>query len=68
VGPDFADNVSGNDEWPGGPGRLRNPVRIDTYDPTNGVISGGDLYRVGGTLGIGNYFVDNEWLGNPVKE
>jgi prepilin-type N-terminal cleavage/methylation domain-containing protein len=65
AGPDFADDISGsggNDCWPGGPG-FANSVTITTYDPTNGVISGGDLIRVGGETGYGNYFINGQRLG-----
>ncbi len=57
VGPDvepknMADDTSSNDEWPWGTACI-------TYDPTNGTISNGDIYRAGGSLKEGNYVVNN---------
>jgi hypothetical protein len=41
--------VGGSDEKPGQPN-----FYLD-YDPTNGTISGGDLYRFGGAFQSGNW-------------
>lgn len=57
VGPDGAagvkagDNTSGSHTWPWGTACL-------IYDPTNGSISMGDLYRAGGALDQGDYKVN----------
>lgn len=58
--PAAADDTDGNDEWPGS-----SSFRVDTknYDPTNGTISDGDIYRAGGDLKQGNYFVDTVKFG-----
>ena len=61
-----ADDTSGNDEFPGQTGG-RGGVQLVTfltYDPTNGTISDGDIYRAGGQLNQGNYTVNGKLFGN----
>jgi type II secretion system protein G len=56
-----ADDTTNNDEWPTRvPG---SPCDLLHYDPTNGTVSKGDIYRAGGALGMGNYRVNGRPLG-----
>jgi prepilin-type N-terminal cleavage/methylation domain-containing protein len=55
--PNQADDTSGNDQFP------YTTVCIN-YDPTNGTISNGDIYRAGGALKTGTYVVDGVPLGD----
>jgi prepilin-type N-terminal cleavage/methylation domain-containing protein len=57
LGPNFLEEFDGNDQWPDGtidgtPGRVgqmfTGPICMRPYDPTNGVISDGDVHRLGG--------------------
>jgi len=57
LGPDFVEGFDGNDQWPDGiidstPGRVgqmyTGRINMRPYDPTNGVISEGDIHRMGG--------------------
>jgi prepilin-type N-terminal cleavage/methylation domain-containing protein len=57
LGPNFIEEFDGNDEWPDGvedshPGSVgqiyTGSINMRPYDPTNGVISDGDVHRVGG--------------------
>ncbi len=57
LGPDFIEGFDGNDQWPDGiydsiPGRIgqiyTGPIVMRVFDPTNGVISDGDIHRLGG--------------------
>jgi len=57
VGPNFVEEFDGNDAWPDGvidatPGKVgemyTGPIVMRVYDPTNGVISDGDVVRLGG--------------------
>ncbi|MDX2177031.1 MAG: prepilin-type N-terminal cleavage/methylation domain-containing protein [Candidatus Sumerlaeia bacterium] len=57
---DQADDTQGSDEWPYGGG---GGARLLTYDPSNGTISDGDIYRAGGSLNVGNYFVNGQRFG-----
>ena len=57
-----ADDTANNDEWPWG--KNGSPCTLLTYDPTNGTVSDGDIYRVGGSLGLGNYYVNGQKFGN----
>jgi len=59
-----ADDTSGNDEYPG---TATIPVVMTSYDPTNGTISNGDIYRAGGTEGVGNYTIDGQLFGRINK-
>lgn len=62
VGPNKIDETDGNDQWPGG-GPTFSAVALNNYDPTNGTLSNGDIYRWGGELNTGRYFVDGELFG-----
>ncbi len=57
IGPDQDDDFSGNDNWPNG-GNVR------PYDPTNGTVSLGDIYRFGGQYFAGQWNV----FGIPYQE
>jgi type II secretion system protein G len=48
LGPDQTDNTNGNDAWPNG-GDFRG------YDPTNGLVSAGEIYRFGGQYLVGQW-------------
>jgi prepilin-type N-terminal cleavage/methylation domain-containing protein len=57
LGPNFIEEFDGNDQWPDGitdgtPGSVgkmyTGPICMRPYDPTNGVISDGDVHRLGG--------------------
>jgi len=57
LGPNFIEEFDGNDEWPDGaidtgrgtPGEISTgAINMRPYDPTNGVISDGDIHRLGG--------------------
>jgi len=48
LGPDRTDNTGGNDAWPVG-------GTLWAYDPTNGTISRGDIYRFGGQYLVGEW-------------
>ena len=66
IGPDQADTANADQtlrrkRWPWGSGS--NPVVLTSYDPTNGTISLGDIYRAGGELNIGNYFINGKRRG-----
>jgi type II secretion system protein G len=64
-GPDYLDDTSDSHYWPWGasPGLSGTPARLRQYDPTNGTTSRGDIYRLGGALGHGNYTVDGQRYG-----
>jgi type II secretion system protein G len=49
LGPDSDDDFSGNDLWPDNSGSLHG------YDPTNGTVSNGDIYRFGGMFKVGQW-------------
>ena len=51
LGPNRTDDFSGNDGWPNG-------GRVQLYDPTNGTVSYGDIYRFGGQYKVGNWYVN----------
>lgn len=57
LGPDMDDDTGGNDGWPVG-GTLR------AYDPTNGTVSNGDMYRFGGQYRAGTW----TYNGRPWQE
>jgi prepilin-type N-terminal cleavage/methylation domain-containing protein len=66
LGPNVIEEFEGNDEWPDGiidskPGMIGEPYRgaIDMrpYDPTNGVVSDGDVHRLGGDYRRGNWTI-----------
>jgi prepilin-type N-terminal cleavage/methylation domain-containing protein len=65
VGPDKDDQTVNNDAWPGRAGGIS--VALNTYDPTNGTISQGDIYRAGGQLNTGRYFVNGREFG-PINQ
>ena len=66
-GPDETDNTSGNDLWPGyGTQNSPGMILLEIYDPTNGTVSDGDIYRAGGLQNVGNYSVSGQYLG-PVN-
>jgi len=48
IGPNMTDHTGGNDGWPEG-GTFR------AYDPTNGTVSLGDIYRFGGQYLVGTW-------------
>jgi type II secretion system protein G len=57
LGPNFIEEFDGNDAWPDGvidyrPGQMgqlyTGPINLRPYDPTNGVISDGDVHKFGG--------------------
>jgi len=48
IGPDHDDDTGTNDAWPNG-GSFR------AYDPTNGTVSDGDIYRFGGQYLTGTW-------------
>jgi len=57
LGPNFIEEFDGNDAWPDGvddahPGRIgqmyTGAINMRPYDPTNGVVSDGDIHRLGG--------------------
>jgi len=57
IGPDQDDDFGGNDAWPNG-GTLR------AYDPTNGTVSNGDIYRFGGQYLAGQW----NYCGKPWQQ
>ncbi len=59
-----SDDTTGSDRWPWGGG---SGARLLKYDPTNGSISDGDIYRAGGALNVGNYFVNGQKFG-PIND
>lgn len=64
------DDTLNNDEWPWGINatlttyNAGSSCNLVTYDPTNGTISDGDIYRAGGQLNQGNYYVNTQRFGN----
>ena len=64
-GPDYMDDTGSSHYWPWGssPGMTGTPATLSSYDATNGTVSRGDIYRLGGSLGIGNYKVDGKLYG-----
>jgi prepilin-type N-terminal cleavage/methylation domain-containing protein len=57
LGPNYIEEFDGNDSWPDGvidatPGRVgemyTGAINMRPFDPTNGVISDGDIHRLGG--------------------
>jgi prepilin-type N-terminal cleavage/methylation domain-containing protein len=48
IGPDKADSSSGQDRFP-------SATQYFSYDPTNGSVSDGDIYRFGGNYRTGNW-------------
>ncbi len=71
LGPHFIEEFDGNDEWPDGiidarpsqMGHVSNwPINMRPYDPTNGVVSDGDVHRLGGEYRVGNWKIwDVDW-------
>jgi len=59
-----SDDSTGTDRWPWGGG---SGSRLLKYDPTNGTISDGDIYRAGGALNVGNYYVNGQKFG-PIND
>lgn len=57
-----ADDTGNNDEFPQGKAG-NDPTTLITYDATNGTISNGDIYRAGGAINTGNYFVNGQKFG-----
>lgn len=53
-GPDRVDSTDGNDSWPWG----GSSTNLRVYDPTNGTISTGDIYRGGGDYKRGDYHIN----------
>lgn len=52
LGPDVRDSSSGQDSWPAN-------TNYNNYDPTNGTVSAGDIYRFGGDYRSGNWTIFN---------
>lgn len=57
LGPNYVEEFDGNDAWPDGvidaqPGRkgemYTGTINMRPFDPTNGVVSDGDIHRLGG--------------------
>ena len=57
LGPNFLEEFDGNDHWPDGIIDSRDerrgeiydgPINMRPFDPTNGVVSDGDIHRLGG--------------------
>jgi len=55
AGPNLIEEVDGNTGFP-------HLVFIRSYDASNGLSSGGDIYRMGGQWSSGNIFVDGRWI------
>jgi prepilin-type N-terminal cleavage/methylation domain-containing protein len=59
LGPNYIEEFDGNDSWPDGridatPGRVgewyTGPINMRPYDPTNGIVSDGDVHRIAGSF------------------
>lgn len=66
IGPDGGEDITQADQtlrrkrWPWG---SSNPIMLTSYDPTNGTISRGDLYRAGGELNVGRWYLNGRLRG-----
>ncbi len=54
-GPDLEEEMDGNDTFPFG-------VTAFSFDPSNGLKSSGDIFRMGGQWNSGKIIVDGKWL------
>jgi type II secretion system protein G len=62
---DQSDDSQRTDRWPWGAGPApANPVVLLAYDPTNGTVSDGDIYRAGGNLNVGNWRINGQFMGD----